>query len=155
MDDNYAAVHAHPTQARFKYPPHWVPLPMLYEAMQYVDPVTGQPRGFLRISARPLLDSVLLTLDIRSNKWHAAHRFMSATVPKMLQVRAGRCRAWGAQQRLDIRVGWGSRCTRQRTLACDCVCTTCRSYRAQRAVTQPLLLLPSCAHCHGTAWMHF
>jgi len=27
-----------------RYPPHWVPLPMLYEAMQYVDPVTEQPR---------------------------------------------------------------------------------------------------------------
>lgn len=73
-------------QARFKYPPHWVPLPMLYEAMQYVDPVTGQPRGFLRISARPLLDSVLLTLDIRSNKWQAANEFVRTTAPRMLQV---------------------------------------------------------------------
>lgn len=27
---------------------------MLYEAMQYVDPVTSQPRGFLRMSAHPL-----------------------------------------------------------------------------------------------------
>jgi glutathione gamma-glutamylcysteinyltransferase len=33
--------------ARFKYPPHWVPIPMLWEAMQSVDAVTGRPRGFV------------------------------------------------------------------------------------------------------------
>jgi hypothetical protein len=27
---------------------------MLFEAMQYLDPVTSQPRGFLRMSAAPL-----------------------------------------------------------------------------------------------------
>jgi hypothetical protein len=67
---------------------------MLHEAMQYVDPVTGHPRGFLRISARPLLDSVLLTLDIRSNKWQAAHEFVRTTAPQMLQVG----RPWVAKQ---------------------------------------------------------
>jgi glutathione gamma-glutamylcysteinyltransferase len=51
--------------ARFKYPPHWVPLPMLYEAMGAIDPTTGQPRGYLRLSANVRPDSVLFTLDIR------------------------------------------------------------------------------------------
>lgn len=32
--------------ARFKYPPHWVPLELLWEAMQRHDASTGRPRGF-------------------------------------------------------------------------------------------------------------
>ncbi|MEO7330493.1 MAG: phytochelatin synthase family protein [Minicystis sp.] len=35
--------------ARFKYPPHWVPLSLIWEAMQPADPVTGKPRGYLRM----------------------------------------------------------------------------------------------------------
>ena len=38
--------------ARFKYPPHWVPLPMLFDAMGYPDPETGKPRGYMRLSAQ-------------------------------------------------------------------------------------------------------
>ncbi len=41
--------------ARFKYPPHWVPVPALYAAMQPHDSATGRPRGWLtlRRSGRP------------------------------------------------------------------------------------------------------
>jgi len=41
--------------ARFKYPPHWVPVPALYAALQPCDPTTGRPRGWvaLRRSSRP------------------------------------------------------------------------------------------------------
>ena len=31
--------------ARFKYPPHWVPVAALWEAMHPPDPATGRPRG--------------------------------------------------------------------------------------------------------------
>lgn len=34
--------------ARFKYPPHWVPVELLYKAMARVDSVTGLPRGLIR-----------------------------------------------------------------------------------------------------------
>lgn len=37
--------------ARFKYPPHWVPLSQLYAAFQDVDPETGKPRGYLLLEA--------------------------------------------------------------------------------------------------------
>eukprot|EP00596_Hydrurales_sp_CCMP1899_P000986 CAMPEP_0119054200 /NCGR_PEP_ID=MMETSP1177-20130426/74913_1 /TAXON_ID=2985 /ORGANISM="Ochromonas sp, Strain CCMP1899" /LENGTH=294 /DNA_ID=CAMNT_0007034361 /DNA_START=202 /DNA_END=1086 /DNA_ORIENTATION=- len=37
--------------ARFKYPPHWVPLKLLYEAMQGVDEDTGKCRGYLLLRA--------------------------------------------------------------------------------------------------------
>jgi glutathione gamma-glutamylcysteinyltransferase len=37
--------------ARFKYPPHWVPLSELYNAMLEVDPESGKCRGYLLLSA--------------------------------------------------------------------------------------------------------
>lgn len=39
--------------ARFKYPPYWVPLPLLWEAMCEADPLTQQPRGYFLISRQP------------------------------------------------------------------------------------------------------
>jgi len=39
--------------ARFKYPPHWVPLASLFQAMQRVDPETGKCRGYMLLSALP------------------------------------------------------------------------------------------------------
>lgn len=36
--------------ARFKYPPHWVPLPLLYAAMQAVDGKTSKARGWCLLS---------------------------------------------------------------------------------------------------------
>lgn len=35
--------------ARFKYPPHWVPLPRLWQAMRAVDRATGLARGYLQL----------------------------------------------------------------------------------------------------------
>jgi hypothetical protein len=39
--------------ARFKYPPHWVPLSALFSAMQSIDESSQQSRGFLVIGRRP------------------------------------------------------------------------------------------------------
>ena len=36
--------------ARFKYPPHWIPLPLLHQSMQVVDPETGKSRGYMLLS---------------------------------------------------------------------------------------------------------
>lgn len=38
--------------ARFKYPPHWVPLSDLYAAMHDDDPATGRPRGWIELRRR-------------------------------------------------------------------------------------------------------
>ncbi len=35
--------------ARFKYPPHWAPVPLLFEAMLPVDPTTNLSRGFITL----------------------------------------------------------------------------------------------------------
>ncbi|GLC33020.1 hypothetical protein PLESTM_000015300 [Pleodorina starrii] len=74
--------------ARFKYPPHWVPLAMLYDAMSYIDPETGKPRGYMRLASNPLLDSVLLTLDLRSDAWRPADRFVRLEAPALVRMLA-------------------------------------------------------------------
>jgi hypothetical protein len=61
---------------------------MLYDAMGAVDPTTGQPRGYLRLSANTRPDSVLFTLDIRPDgSWQQAEAFIQSTAPQLVQVR--------------------------------------------------------------------
>jgi hypothetical protein len=36
--------------ARFKYPPHWVPLPLLWQSMLQQDPSTGLTRGYVTLT---------------------------------------------------------------------------------------------------------
>jgi glutathione gamma-glutamylcysteinyltransferase len=47
--------------ARFKYPPHWVPLPALHAAMQPIDASTGRPRGWVALRRSPRPASLLFT----------------------------------------------------------------------------------------------
>lgn len=49
--------------ARFKYPPHWVPLPLLYESMQATDSATGRCRGYVVMSRSEVATSLLLTVS--------------------------------------------------------------------------------------------
>ncbi|PRW61025.1 Glutathione gamma-glutamylcysteinyltransferase 1 [Chlorella sorokiniana] len=79
--------------ARFKYPPHWVPLEMLHNAMARIDPATGRPRGFMRMGRHPRLDSVLFTLDVRDEHWRQASRY---TLEHMAGVVAAAAAAPGA-----------------------------------------------------------
>lgn len=63
---------------------------MLYEAMSLLDPVTHAPRGYLRMAPQPLMDSVLLTLDVRSRAWHDADTYVRTGATQAAQVRG-----WG------------------------------------------------------------
>ena len=49
--------------ARFKYPPHWVPIVALYEAMSLLDPESGVPRGALVLSSSAKLKPALFSLE--------------------------------------------------------------------------------------------
>ncbi|KAL3134941.1 Glutathione gamma-glutamylcysteinyltransferase 1 [Trebouxia sp. C0010 RCD-2024] len=71
--------------ARFKYPPHWVPLKGLYQAMAHVDSATSQPRGFLKIRANPRLESVMFTLNQPNRAWHNIKAFMDTQLPALIQ----------------------------------------------------------------------
>jgi Phytochelatin synthase len=76
-------------QARFKYPPHWVPLPLLFEAMAPPDPTTGVPRGYLCLAADELQGSVLFTLDVQpGGRWRGADAFICDVAPRMVKVSA-------------------------------------------------------------------
>ncbi|KAK4778210.1 hypothetical protein SAY87_018397 [Trapa incisa] len=71
--------------ARFKYPPHWVPLTLLWEAMDTTDETTGQQRGFMLIS-RPQRDPGLLyTLSCRNESWNGTARYLVDDVPLLLK----------------------------------------------------------------------
>jgi glutathione gamma-glutamylcysteinyltransferase len=56
--------------ARFKYPPHWVPLEDLFHAMLPVDSETGRSRGFLRFWRRCEVAS-LCYLEATEKTWLA------------------------------------------------------------------------------------
>lgn len=49
--------------ARFKHPPHWIPLTVLWEAMKRVDPETGKPRGFMVLEKAHNLSHRLFTAN--------------------------------------------------------------------------------------------
>ncbi|CAN0077952.1 unnamed protein product [Ectocarpus sp. 13 AM-2016] len=54
--------------ARFKLPPHWAPLPILWEAMQRVDPDTGRPRGYMVLEKAHSLSHRLFYSNARNYK---------------------------------------------------------------------------------------
>lgn len=59
--------------ARFKYPPHWVPLDALFRALQPIDSETGRSRGFLRFWRRSPVAS-LCSLRASETGWDAVLR---------------------------------------------------------------------------------
>lgn len=48
--------------ARFKYPPHWVPLTLLWRAMQPIDPASGKGRGWIELDRNPQPSAILFRL---------------------------------------------------------------------------------------------
>lgn len=49
--------------ARYKYPPHWVPVQLLFRAMLPVDPETGKSRGYFIMSRRKANKEICLSQD--------------------------------------------------------------------------------------------
>ncbi|CAK7349309.1 unnamed protein product [Dovyalis caffra] len=71
--------------ARFKYPPHWVPLELLWEAMSTIDEATGHHRGFMIISRLDKAPSILYTLSCRYEGWSSVANYLSTEVPRLLK----------------------------------------------------------------------
>lgn len=55
--------------ARFKYPPHWVPLPRLVAAMHTIDPDNGRMRGWVSLRRRESGHAVMLSLACAGAPW--------------------------------------------------------------------------------------
>ncbi|CAE8603518.1 unnamed protein product [Polarella glacialis] len=68
--------------ARFKHPPHWVPLVEMWESMRRLDPETGLSRGFMLLSRKlGALCSSWLSLSIRDKtESGAAHPVVGSLV---------------------------------------------------------------------------
>ncbi|CAO2181329.1 unnamed protein product [Urochloa humidicola] len=71
--------------ACFKYPPHWVPLPLLWEAMNTIDESTGLLRGFMLISRHNAAPSALYTVCCRHESWKSMARYWVEDLPDILK----------------------------------------------------------------------
>ncbi|KAK9281054.1 hypothetical protein L1049_003946 [Liquidambar formosana] len=71
--------------ARFKYPPHWVPLTLLWEAMDNVDGTYGQRRGFMLISRPHREPGLLYTLSCKHESWISTAKYLMDDVPLLLK----------------------------------------------------------------------
>ncbi|XP_059432164.1 glutathione gamma-glutamylcysteinyltransferase 1-like [Corylus avellana] len=72
--------------ARFKYPPHWVPLTLLWEAMGYIDETTGQQRGFMLISRPHREPGLLYTLSCKNESWVGIAKYLMHDVSLLLKL---------------------------------------------------------------------
>lgn len=54
--------------ARFKHPPHWIPMETLWEAMKRLDTETGKPRGFMVLEKAHNLSHRLFTANSTNYK---------------------------------------------------------------------------------------
>ncbi|CAH1431863.1 unnamed protein product [Lactuca virosa] len=73
--------------ARFKYPPHWVPLKLLWEAMDTLDDASGFRRGFMLISRLQRPPALLYTLSCKHESWVNIAKYLMEDVPVLLGSR--------------------------------------------------------------------
>ncbi|CAM0913467.1 unnamed protein product [Alopecurus aequalis] len=71
--------------ARFKYPPHWVPLTLLWEAMNTTDEATGLLRGFMLVSRHTSSPSLLYTVSCGDESWKSMAKYCVEDVPNLLK----------------------------------------------------------------------
>lgn len=63
--------------ARFKYPPHWAPVPALFRAMQDADPVTGKSRGVIALERAPAPRNLAFVFTTQDGGFQRITRFLS------------------------------------------------------------------------------
>ncbi len=71
--------------ARFKYPPHWVPVSLLWQAFEPVDPVTQRSRGYLVLQPSAEGEGGLFQVGLHPQQWHQAIApHLAETLPNSL-----------------------------------------------------------------------
>ncbi|KAJ9176468.1 hypothetical protein P3X46_011777 [Hevea brasiliensis] len=71
--------------ARFKYPPHWVPLTLLWEAMNNIDETTGKNKGFIfKLRSHPE-SGLLYSLSCKRETWAAIAKYLVDDIPILLK----------------------------------------------------------------------
>lgn len=71
--------------ARFKYPPYWVPLPLLYDALRPIDPTTGRPRGFVLLGRAATTGGVLGCVSCRARPYEEVRACLLRALPAVLE----------------------------------------------------------------------
>jgi glutathione gamma-glutamylcysteinyltransferase len=66
--------------ARFKYPPHWVPLARMVAAMHTTDPDNGRMRGWVSLRRRESGHAVMLSLACAGASWAEVGRRLRETL---------------------------------------------------------------------------
>nr|XP_048336821.1 glutathione gamma-glutamylcysteinyltransferase 1-like [Ziziphus jujuba var. spinosa] len=71
--------------ARFKYPPHWVPLTLLWEAMDTNDEATGHHRGYMIISKPSQDPSIIYVPSYTHVGWVGVAKYLVDDLPLLLK----------------------------------------------------------------------
>ncbi|MFB2923448.1 MULTISPECIES: phytochelatin synthase family protein [Aerosakkonema] len=67
--------------ARFKYPPHWVPLSMLWEAFAATDSMTGKCRGYILLQKEAALRETFFLLAVDTSQWMELAPYFQGIIP--------------------------------------------------------------------------
>ena len=100
--------------ARFKHPPHWLPLPLLWQAMLLLDDATKRARGYATLArAAPPVSGGMdggavgsaIVLTFGRSRLAAAERYMRSQLPKMAAASATAAEElWHAARALPAQV---------------------------------------------------
>lgn len=72
--------------ARFKYPPHWVPLPLLWEAFEPPDPATNRSRGYVLLQKTEEIYKTFSHVALNPQQWCAiAAPYFEDKLPNLLK----------------------------------------------------------------------
>lgn len=74
--------------ARFKYPPHWVPIELLHTALQPRDAATDRPRGCLVLRRRHRVATSICTVVGDSETFRATAEALACSLPERLAADA-------------------------------------------------------------------
>lgn len=71
--------------ARFKYPPHWVSLPLLWKAFEPIDPVTNQCRGYISLQKSERLKETFFHVAFNLHQWRSVAPYFAESIPEILK----------------------------------------------------------------------
>jgi glutathione gamma-glutamylcysteinyltransferase len=69
--------------ARFKYPPHWVPVEHLWRAMEPIDPATDRARGWLALRRRARSSALGFCVSCVGENWDGMSRRLKAVIAEV------------------------------------------------------------------------
>jgi glutathione gamma-glutamylcysteinyltransferase len=71
--------------ARFKYPPHWVPLALLWQAFEPLDPATNQYRGYITLRKNNNLQDTIFQVALDLQAWSKMAPNFADVLPTALE----------------------------------------------------------------------